>query len=142
MIFKEGPKDAEAEYRPTILLDAGLGCWSLIYASLIDELSSVANVVAFDRFGYGYSSYKRSGNRLVDATNSLTQVLQRLGLEGPFIYVAHSMGGAYANHFARKKTTPRPHLSLSHTKLNVLRRQKKKRRAQVTERLCRIDLVR
>lgn len=102
VIYKEGPKDDETEYRPTVLLDAGVGCWSLIYADLLDELSTAANVVAFDRFGYGYSSYKGKGNRVVDAANSLTQILQRLHLEGPYIYVAHSLSGTFANYYARK----------------------------------------
>mmetsp|Transcript_12986 Transcript_12986/g.39968 ORF Transcript_12986/g.39968 Transcript_12986/m.39968 type:complete len:391 (-) Transcript_12986:2018-3190(-) len=105
VIYKKGPRDASSETRPTVILDAGVGCWSLVYKNIIDDIAAVADVVAFDRFGYGFSSYVEKGNRLVDSTDNLIQALQYLDIEGPFIYVAHSLAGAYANYYAGKNTS-------------------------------------
>ncbi|WP_438496896.1 alpha/beta fold hydrolase [Paenibacillus sp. IHBB 3054] len=70
--------------------------------NLFHELAAETAVLAYNRFGVGKSdkpSTPQHGQAVVDA---LRQLLQLAGLRPPYILVGHSLGGLYANLFARQ----------------------------------------
>lgn len=84
-----------------IILDAGLGAdhqwWQLVQ----EEVAKCAQVISFDRPGYGWSDggiYSRTSKQIV---SELHDLLQAAELKPPYILVGHSFGGAnmrlYAN---------------------------------------------
>jgi len=67
----------------------------------ISKLENVGTVLAYDRFdtgGSGKSSSPQNGKAIVSTLNSLLETLE---IKPPYVLVAHSLGGLYANLFAR-----------------------------------------
>jgi len=86
---------------PTVvLINGGSGPiegWYKVYHELAKETS----VVAYNRFGVGKSdkpSSPQHGNAIV---TSLRQLLHEENIQPPYLLVGHSLGGFYANLFAR-----------------------------------------
>lgn len=86
---------------PAILLLSGhrtpLSSWREVVAGV----SKHATVLAYDRPGTGASSkaqVPQDGGAVTDLLNELTAKLQ---VDQPFVVVAHSLGGLYANLYAR-----------------------------------------
>lgn len=76
---------------------ASMDSWGKVYP----PVASFCRVMAYNRFGDGHSGQVRlaqTGMRVVDA---LTQLLAVAQCSAPYILVGHSMGGLYANLFAR-----------------------------------------
>lgn len=85
---------------PTVLLDAGQGSASPQWGWVQRELAAQTRVVSIDRPGMGYSDPLPPG---VDARRYITDLhaaLATLGLRGPYILVAHSMGALTSRAFA------------------------------------------
>jgi pimeloyl-ACP methyl ester carboxylesterase len=76
---------------------ANMDSWGKVYP----QVAQFTRVLAYNRFGDGNSdqvSELQTGARVVDALRQLLAVTQ---CSAPFILVGHSMGGLYANLFAR-----------------------------------------
>jgi pimeloyl-ACP methyl ester carboxylesterase len=90
------------EGEPTVLLiNGGSGPIDGWY-KVIHEIAKTTTVVAYNRFGVGNSdkpSTPQHGNAVVTA---LRQLLQEENIKPPFLLVGHSLGGFYANLFARQ----------------------------------------
>lgn len=87
---------------PTIILDAGLGDDSLIWAKVQPELSEQTTVCSYDRAGFGWSE-PRPGPR--DANSIAAELHALLGIAHvapPYIYMGHSIAGIYARAFANR----------------------------------------
>jgi pimeloyl-ACP methyl ester carboxylesterase len=87
---------------PTVVLDAGQGQFSPVFAWLQDALAEHATVVAYDRPGYGWST---PADRPVDAgatADDLYEALAARSLEGPYLLVGHSLGAFYVRTFAER----------------------------------------
>jgi len=90
------------EGRPPIVFingggPANMDSWGKVYP----EVKSVSTVFAYNRFGDGHSDQvpePQTGERVVAA---LRELLRRSGLNPPYVLVGHSLGGLYANLFAR-----------------------------------------
>lgn len=87
---------------PTVLLiNGGSGPIDGWY-KVIHEIAKKTTVVAYNRFGVGNSdkpSTPQHGDAIVTA---LRQLLQEEKIQPPFLLVGHSLGGFYANLFARQ----------------------------------------
>jgi len=84
-----------------ILINGGSGPIEGWY-KVFHELAEQTTVLAYNRFGVGGSDKPTSpqhGNAIV---NSLRELLQSINLQPPYILVGHSLGGLYANLFARQ----------------------------------------
>ncbi|MEM9214519.1 MAG: alpha/beta hydrolase [Cyanobacteria bacterium P01_F01_bin.150] len=89
---------------PTIVLDHSLG--GIEGYLLIDALSELAPVYAYDRAGYGWSDFsphRRTSDRIVDELDTL---LTRAQIKPPYVLVGDSFGSynmrLYAHRFPKK----------------------------------------
>ncbi len=89
----QGPK--------TVIIECGLTTPSAEWWHIQDELAQYAQVLTYDRAGYGWSDPGRAPRTSRQIAVELNELLETLGLPGPFILVGHSQGGLYLNHFAR-----------------------------------------
>lgn len=90
------------EGEPTILLDAGWGHWSVVWAGVQPLIAERTRVVAFDRLGLGKSDpgpWPRSSFQIVD---ELQEALAAAGIGGPYVYVGHSFGAVHARTLAHR----------------------------------------
>ncbi|MGH6895242.1 MAG: alpha/beta fold hydrolase [Geminicoccaceae bacterium] len=88
---------------PLLVLLSGLGndlrSWS---PSFLEALTRVAGVLVYDRRGYGQSSAPSPQPVTAEAVAAdLHRLLQALRIGEPVVLVGHSLGGLYAQYFAR-----------------------------------------
>jgi pimeloyl-ACP methyl ester carboxylesterase len=69
------------------------------WGSLFDRIAAMTRVCAWDRPGIGRSP-SRGQHRGLDTAQDLRAALDAAGEDGPFVVVAHSLGGMYARLFA------------------------------------------
>jgi len=90
------------EGSPTVVLDAGLGNDSLIWANVQPELSKITQVCSYDRAGFGWSEARpepRDAQRLNDELHGL---LSAAGVTGPIVLMGHSISGLYLRDYATR----------------------------------------
>jgi pimeloyl-ACP methyl ester carboxylesterase len=90
------------EGSPTVIIEAGSASYSLDWHDVQSRLSGTTRVCAYDRAGYGWSeagAEPRAGEQIVA---DLQTLLERAGVEGPYLLVAHSLGGIYSRLFAQQ----------------------------------------
>ena len=86
---------------PTVVIEAGLGSVSPEWWKIQEELSSITQVLTYDRAGYGWSEYNPKPRTSTFIAGEMDALLASLGIEGLLVLVGHSQGGLYINHFAR-----------------------------------------
>jgi pimeloyl-ACP methyl ester carboxylesterase len=88
------------EGSPTVVLDAGLGAFSLDWGAVQPGVAASTRVCAYDRAGLGWSEAgprPRSPQQFADELHTL---LTNGGIPGPYVLVAHSISGKTARLFA------------------------------------------
>ena len=83
-----------------MLLEAGLGDWSLNLRSLQEALDDTTRVCSYDRSGYGWSEpgpAPRTGGRIVAELEALLEAAHE---PGPYVLAGHSFGGLVVLMFA------------------------------------------
>ena len=94
--------NSQGEKKPIVVIESGVGSWSLAWDKVQKEVSQFATVVTYDRAGLGWSGAGES-DRTGDQVNSeLHDLLTRTGHKGPYILVGHSLGGLYSQLFANR----------------------------------------
>ena len=83
----------EGSGEPAIVLDSGASMFSSGWRWVMPELSSATRVCAFDRSGLGWSEISQPPYDGISAAHELNELLKQAGVESPFIYVGHSLGG-------------------------------------------------
>lgn len=88
---------------PLIVLVTGLGnsmqTWP---AAFVHALNSFAGVLVYDRKGHGASAALAGAPVTArDAAADLDALLAQIGIRRPVVLVGHSLGGLYAQYFAR-----------------------------------------
>jgi pimeloyl-ACP methyl ester carboxylesterase len=89
---RSGPAPANAQ-QPTLVIEAGGGCASPIYARLQQALSAKHPVISYDRAGMGWSEADDApfdGERNAQRLHAL---LAAAGVTGPIVLIGHSLGG-------------------------------------------------
>jgi pimeloyl-ACP methyl ester carboxylesterase len=84
---------------PAVILQPGLGATSSAWASIAPTVAATATVCIYDRAGHGRSDEASQQDGIALATD-LHLLLERAGVPGPYILVAHSSGGPYVRVFA------------------------------------------
>ena len=85
---------------PTVVLDAGLGAFSLDWAAVQPQIATSTRVCAYDRAGLGWSEpgpTPRSPQQFADELHTL---LTNASVKGPYVLVVHSISGKTARLFA------------------------------------------
>lgn len=89
--------------RPPVILLSGYGVeLDASWRTIFDPLAEITTVFAYNRFNYGHSARTdapQTGTRVVTA---LRRLLTETNLAPPYVLVAHSLGGIYAQLFARR----------------------------------------
>lgn len=88
--------------RPTVVLEAGLGGFSLEWLTVMQQLAGERRVCAYDRAGYGWSEYGPPPRTTEILVTELNTLLERAGEPGPYLLAGHSFGGYVVQAFARR----------------------------------------
>ena len=96
--------DCRGAGSPTVILEAGFGSGAGSWGGVLDGVSAFTRVCAWDRPGLGRSA-SRGLHTGAQTAADLRAALDGAGETGPFVVVAHSLGGVYARLFA---ATPGP----------------------------------
>lgn len=84
-----------------ILINGGSGPIEGWY-KIFHELAEETTVLAYNRLGVGKSDLPKNPQHGECIVNTLRQLLMEINVSPPYILVGHSLGGLYANLFARQ----------------------------------------
>ncbi len=87
---------------PTVVLDAGLGGFSLDWNLVQPELAATTRVCAYDRAGYGWSDPSPKPRTPSQIADELHTLLVNAGIQGPYVLVGHSAAGKHVRLFANR----------------------------------------
>ena len=93
---------AEHSGGPTLVFLAGMGEGSAYYElkSVWEPLAEDLNIATVDYLGYGFSGTTAKERSNQNVATEIHAALHGAGVEGPYVLVAHSIGGLYAMEFA------------------------------------------
>ncbi len=90
---------------PTVVLMNGLGEMSAAWTRIVAEVSRTTRVCAYDRAGQGWSDDVDTPQDGLEIAADLHMLLAGSGEPGPYVFVGHSAGGAYAMTYADQYPT-------------------------------------
>src|SRR5215213_5143922 len=85
---------------PTVVMDAGLGGGVLDWQTVQPKVAKFARVCSYDRSGIGWSKSGPNPHTSPRIVEELHALLKKGGVEGPYVLVGHSFGGANAQLYA------------------------------------------
>lgn len=86
---------------PSVILDSGIGGFSLEWFPVQRLLSHEVRVCSYDRAGYGWSDPGPSPRTTDQIVEELHMLLEAAGVTPPYILVGHSFGGYNMQYFAK-----------------------------------------
>jgi len=86
--------ECRGEGRPPVILESGLGNDSRVWDSVLPTVAETTQVCAYDRAGLGKSSPAPRPHSNARMAEELVALLDAAKIAGPYVLVAHSMGGA------------------------------------------------
>lgn len=86
--------------RPTVIFESGLGLTNDCWESVQSEIAKVARTFSYDRAGLGKSDKFKTQMTSAEQVKVLHELLKKTNVKGPYIIVAHSIGGYNARLFA------------------------------------------
>lgn len=97
----------EGEGEKTLVFLSGSGTASPIldFRSLYSQLSEEYQIVVIERFGYGFSDITNRNRDVDTVLEDSRTALEKVGIQGPFVLIPHSMSGIEALHWAQKYPT-------------------------------------
>ncbi|WP_067474556.1 alpha/beta fold hydrolase [Actinomadura hibisca] len=87
---------------PAVVFLAGAGQVGLDYLTVHDRVAELTCSVLYDRGGTGWSDHVELPRTAADVTDELRDLLRVAQIDAPYILVGHSLGGAYARHYAQR----------------------------------------
>lgn len=87
---------------PAVIFEAGLSQYTAntTLRAAQDAIASFARVCTYDRAGMGWSDPAPEGWSYPDRVEDLRALLKAAGIDGPYVLVAHSMGGLLVRAYA------------------------------------------
>jgi pimeloyl-ACP methyl ester carboxylesterase len=86
--------------RPTVLLEAGAGGFSVDWNLVQPRVAEFARVCSYDRAGLGWSDLGPHPRTMRQVTWELHALLEKAEVKPPFVLVGHSWGGIMARLYA------------------------------------------
>lgn len=90
----------QGEGSPTVVMDAGLGASSLMWALVQPQVSTTTRVCVYDRAGLGWSDTSPKPRTATVMVDELHTLLQNANIQGPYVMVGHSTGGMMVRLYA------------------------------------------
>lgn len=87
---------------PTVVLDSALAGSCLSWFAVQPEIARFADVVSYDRLGFGWSERAGKPRTVGDMTEELRAMLRAAEIEPPYVLVGHSYGGWIAELFTSR----------------------------------------
>lgn len=85
---------------PSVIIDSGIGGFSLEWFKVQNNLSNNARVCSYDRAGYGWSDPGPRPRTTARIARELRTLLTEAKIPGPYLLVGHSFGGYNIRYFA------------------------------------------
>jgi pimeloyl-ACP methyl ester carboxylesterase len=92
----------EGEGDVTVVAESGQGDFSLEWVEIQAEIAKSARMCAYDRLGLGWSDPVKEALTPAELADNLHEILENSGESGPYIIVAHSIGGIYAREYIHR----------------------------------------
>ncbi|MDH6141298.1 pimeloyl-ACP methyl ester carboxylesterase [Kitasatospora sp. GP30] len=86
---------------PAVVFLPGASAVGLDYFGIQQQVAQFTTAVVYDRAGTGYSDPAALPRTAAEVATELHELLHAQGIAGPYVLVAHSLGGAYAHRFAQ-----------------------------------------
>ena len=86
--------------RPTVILESGIGDFSVEWSLVQPRVAPLARVCSYDRAGDGWSDLGPNPRTLHQIVYELHTLLERAGEKAPYVLVGHSYGGWLVRLFA------------------------------------------
>lgn len=96
MLHRSGTGD------PAVVFLPGAALVGLDYVNLHDRVAELTTSVLYDRAGTGWSEPASLPRTAAEVTDELRDLLRAAGVPAPYLLAGHSLGGAYARHFAQR----------------------------------------
>ena len=93
--------NCKGDGHPVVILEAGLGGFSLEWFYVQEDLAKLTQVCSYDRAGYGWSDWSpgpRTTMRIVDELHALLKTAE---IKPPYLLVGHSFGGFNMLYFSK-----------------------------------------
>lgn len=90
----------EKNGKPTVVMDAGYGDYSKGWISIVSDVSAFTEVLVYDRAGLGKSEKSSNPRTSREMVKELKELLTKLDIAPPYIFVGHSFGGVNARLYA------------------------------------------
>lgn len=88
------------EGSPTVILETLSGGISSHWGWVQPEVAKETRVCTYDRAGRGWSEPDPEPQSLARTVRNLSTLLANANIEGPYVFVGHSIGGIYVRQFA------------------------------------------
>ncbi len=85
---------------PTVVIEAGLGDWSISWGFVQPEVAKTTRVCTYDRAGQGWSEVAAQPGDAAQFAAELHTLLENANVPGPYVMVGHSLGGLIVRIFA------------------------------------------
>jgi len=93
--------NCQGEGAPTVVLDSGVGGFSLEWTSVQRLLAGKVRICAYDRAGYAWSEPGPPPRATSQLARELHTLLHNDGLAPPYVLAGHSFGGYNVMYFAK-----------------------------------------
>ncbi|MFF2547826.1 alpha/beta fold hydrolase [Kitasatospora sp. NPDC058063] len=87
---------------PAVVLLPGASAIGLDYFGVQQGVAQFTTAVVYDRGGTGFSDEAALPRTAAEVAAELRELLRAQGVPGPYVLVAHSLGGAYAHGFTQR----------------------------------------
>jgi len=95
-----GPESGDGRELPAVVFESGIGNSCQNWLHIQQRVAEYARTVSYDRAGLGWSDASDCTRTPKNIARELREALQAAGIDGPYVVVAHSFGGAVARRFA------------------------------------------